>query len=352
MEAAQKDHWYLVVLICLPFLKVAVQQNGVVTVRLEEGMVLECLCPWDGNLSMVSWTKVPQKDPVAVFHPEYGMAFSHHYRERIEFLRTTHMDGSISMRNVTHQDIGLYLCSVQTFPQGPWTRNIQVEDLDEPPEEEDSAESPTSEVIQTDTELVSEQNNNLTITCKHEHRGTVYQVILERMLHGQPWVIIGVCKKVEGGLVGEDYSDRGRVDCTDNLDVSLHLTGVMQEDGGFYRCTFSTDSGVQTTTVMLTVPPPGGFSLSVYTMCIYIGTGAAGLILLIVFVILAVRHSHHRKRLHSSHRQPNLYENVFVSPKMTSRQTKHCPVYANLQTVRSYKTSCRFHYHCTRIDKK
>ncbi|XP_078136795.1 CD226 antigen isoform X2 [Sander vitreus] len=248
MEAVQKDHWYFVVLIFLPFLKVAVQQMEAATVRLEEGMVLNCLCPWDGNLSMVSWTKVPDKDPVAIFHPEYGVVFSHHYRERIEFLRTTPMDGSISMRNVTHQDIGVYHCSVQTFPQGPWTRNIQVEDLDEPPEEDNSAESPTPEVIETD--------NNLTISCNHEHNGTIYQVILEKMPHGQPWGIIGVCKKVEGGLVGEDYSDRGRVSCADSLDVSLHLTGVVQEDGGFYRCTFSTDAGVRTTTVLLTVPPP------------------------------------------------------------------------------------------------
>uniref|UniRef100_A0A3P8U3R1 CD226 molecule n=1 Tax=Amphiprion percula TaxID=161767 RepID=A0A3P8U3R1_AMPPE len=213
-----------------------------VTVRLEEGMVLDCLCPWDGNLSMVSWTKVPDKDPVAVFHPEYGVAFSHQYRERIEFLRTTPMDGSISMRNVTHQDIGLYHCSVQTFPQGPWTRNIQVEDL---------------EVTVADTELVAEQNNNLTIRCNHQHSGTVYQVILEKMLHGEPWHIIGVCKKVEGGLVGEDYSDRGQVNCADNLDVSLHMTDVVQEDSGFYRCTFNTDAGVKTTSVQLTVTTPG-----------------------------------------------------------------------------------------------
>lgn len=92
-------------------------------------MVLDCLCPWDGNLTMVSWTREPDKLSVAVFHPEYGVATSHHYRERIEFLRTTPMDGSVSMRNVTHQDIGLYRCSVQTFPQGPWTRDIHVEDL-------------------------------------------------------------------------------------------------------------------------------------------------------------------------------------------------------------------------------
>ncbi|XP_070784603.1 CD226 antigen [Enoplosus armatus] len=350
MEAVQKDHWYFVVLIFLPFLKVAVQQKEAVTVRLEEGMVLDCLCPWDGNLSMVSWTKIPEKNPVAVFHPEYGVTFSHHYRERVEFLRMTPMDGSISMRNVTHQDIGLYHCSVQTFPQGPWTRNIQVEDLDEPPEEDNGTEPPTPEVIKTDTELVAEQDNNLNISCKHEHNGTVYQVILEKMPHGQPWGIIGVCKKVEGGLLGEDYSDRGRVSCTDSLDVSLHLTGVAQEDGGFYRCTFSTDAGVQTTTVLLTVPTPGGFSLSTYMMYIYIGAGAAGLALLIVILILAVRHrkksrrEEYRVKLHPSQRQPNFYENISVCPRpKKSRQIRNCPVYANLQTVRSHKTQRPLH---------
>lgn len=78
---------------------------------------------------MVSWTKPPKKDPIAIFHPELGMNFSHHYRERIEFLRSTPMDGSISLKNVTHQDIGLYHCSMQTFPQGSWKKSFQVEDL-------------------------------------------------------------------------------------------------------------------------------------------------------------------------------------------------------------------------------
>lgn len=94
-------------------------------------MVLKCLCPWKGNLSMVSWTKTPNRDPIAVFHPEYGVNFSYRYRERIEFLRSTSMDGSISMRNVTHQDIGRYQCSIQTFPQGSWSLDVQVEDLGE-----------------------------------------------------------------------------------------------------------------------------------------------------------------------------------------------------------------------------
>ncbi|XP_037311808.2 CD226 antigen isoform X2 [Pungitius pungitius] len=314
MEAVQKDHWYFVVLVFLPFLDGAAQQMKVPTVHLKEGMVLDCLCPWGGNLSMVSWTKVPEKHPVAVFHPEYGVTFSYQYRERVEFLRETPMDGSISMKNVTHQDIGVYHCSVQTFPQGPWTKNIQVDDLDEPPDEDDvpatpGPATPGPEAIEADAELVAETDDNATIRCDREDNSTASQVFLEKMPHGQAWGIIGVCKKVDGGLLSEDYSDRGTVSCADNLDVSLHLTGVTREDGAFYRCNFSTEGGWRTTTVLLTVSPPGGFSLSVYMMYIYIGAGSSGLILLIAIIALAVkyrkknRREEYRVKLHPSQRQ-------------------------------------------------
>ncbi|XP_033988341.1 CD226 antigen isoform X2 [Trematomus bernacchii] len=353
MDAVQKHHWYFVVLLFLPSLKVAVVQTEGSTVRLEEDMVLSCLCPWNGNLSSVSWTKDPDKSSIAVYHPEHGEHIPSPYTERVVFLKTTHMDGSISMRNVTHQDIGTYHCSVQTFPRGPWTQSIQVEDLDEPPEdsteeeeeEEEGSDPPTLDGIRTDTELVAEPDSNLTISCNHEHNGTVYQVVLERVPPG-PSGIIGICKKVDGGgllkegeLLEEDYSERGQVSCEDSLDVSLHLTGVQAEDGGLYRCTFSTDAGVRTTTVLLTVPPQGGFSLSVYMMCVYVGAGTAFLILLIIIIVLAVnrrkkhRREEYRVKLHPSQRQPNIYENIPPCPRTAKkpRQIKN-PVYANINT--------------------
>ncbi|KAM6977650.1 CD226 antigen [Aplochiton taeniatus] len=263
MEAVQKDHWYFLVLLSLlPSLKVAVLQRDVsTTVRLEEGMVLKCLCPWDGNLSMVSWTKIPETSPVAVFHPDFGVAFSYHYRERIEFLRTTPMDGSISIRNITHRDEGVYRCSVQTFPQGSWSMDILVQDSAEP-DFLPTTEVPP-EVMEADTELVAEKSDNLTLHCHHEHNGTVYQVSMEKLAHGRAGsgggraIILGTCRVVDGGLVAEEHTQRGRVNCSDTLDVSLQLVDVVEEDSGLYRCRFSTDAGVQTTTVLLTVPSPG-----------------------------------------------------------------------------------------------
>lgn len=143
---------------------------------------------------------------------------------------------------------------------------------DEPPEEDDSAEPPTPEGIEANTELQAEQGDNLTIACDRRHHATVYRATLERRLHGQDWGVIGVCKKVGGlvevGLVGEEYSDRGRLSCTDTLDVSLRLTGVVQQDGGLYRCTFSTEAGVQASTVLLSVSPTGTKADSMHSSAI------------------------------------------------------------------------------------
>lgn len=128
---------------------------------------------------------------------------------------------------------------------------------DEPPAEDNSTEPPVTDVIRADTTLVAEENDNVTISCKNEHNGTVDQVFLDKMPHGQTWSIIGECKKVKHGLLADDYRDVRGLRCTDTLDVSLQLTGVGQQDSGFYRCTFSTDAGLQTTTVLLTVSPSG-----------------------------------------------------------------------------------------------
>ncbi|XP_011616809.1 CD226 antigen isoform X2 [Takifugu rubripes] len=355
MVAVQRDHWYLMVLIIVPFLKDVVPQKDAVTVRLEEGMVLKCLCPWQGSFSMVSWTKPPNKDPIAVFHPELGMSFSHHYQERIEFLRSTPMDGSISLKNVTHQDIGVYHCSVQSFPQGSWTKSIQVEDLDEPPDEEEEHgdSSETQDVIRVDTELVAEQHSNATVFCNREHDNTVHNVTLERMSHDdQPWGVIGVCSSIKGGPVAQNYSDRGRLTCTDALNVRLHLTGVQQQDAGLYRCTWSTDGVLQTTTMLLRVQPTdteaGGFSLSAYVMYIYIGAGVAGFILLIIFIVLTTKHMKQRNRveyrvkLHPAQRPiHNFYENISVCPRKKPRHISECPIYVNLLTAGNEAASSR-----------
>ncbi len=96
-------------------------------VTLQEGMELDCLCPWTGQLIMVSWTKKSLSQPVAVYHPQYGSNYEPSYDGRVTFLKSTAMDGSISIMNVTEGDIGQYHCSLQTYPRGSWTKDTFVE---------------------------------------------------------------------------------------------------------------------------------------------------------------------------------------------------------------------------------
>ncbi|XP_023856646.1 CD226 antigen isoform X1 [Salvelinus sp. IW2-2015] len=358
MEAVQKDHWYfMVLLIFLSSLKVSVQQrDGVTTVKLKEGMVLECVCPWEGNLSMVSWTKLIrfEKAPVAVYHPEYGVSISQYYQTRIQFRKTIPMDGSITISKVTQEDAGLYHCSVQTFPKGSWARDIRVEVEDTGTVEEDDAGSeadgdtnihtrePEPEVIQADTELIAERSDNLTISCNHEHNGTVYDVTVEKLDHGSASGvgIMAKCRLENGGLFGVDYTHRGIVNCSDRLDTRLQLNDVGEEDGGLYRCLFNTDAGVQTTTVLLTVLSPVEFSLSEYL--IYIGGGVSGLLLLLSVIVILVVWQRKKKmrakyitKMHPAQRQfCNDYENVPVYDRMRkgTNQRGDSPVYGNIRS--------------------
>uniref|UniRef100_A0A8C6UDP2 CD226 molecule n=1 Tax=Neogobius melanostomus TaxID=47308 RepID=A0A8C6UDP2_9GOBI len=294
MGAVKKDHWYFVVLLFLPIVKETVSLKEHVAISaLEEGMVLDCVCPWNGSLSLVSWTKAPDKEPIAVLHPELGTSFPHQYRERVEFLRRSALDGSIALRNVTHQDIGLYHCSVQTFPRahGPpasrwrtWVRPTLCGHL-------------FIEIIliicvhtRGQSGVAAVLNENLTLSCTGLPNVTVYQVIMERLESGRSWAIIGVCKSLDAALLSEDYSERGTFSCDHSLDVTLQLVQVQQEDSGFYRCTFHTETGIHSTTMTLSVSEPGGISLSMYMFYIYCGAGIAGLLLLIAIIIVVVRH--------------------------------------------------------------
>lgn len=131
--------------------------------------------------------------------------------------------------------------------------------VDEPPEEEEQQQhgdsSETQDVICVDSELVAEQHSNTTVFCNCKHDNTIHNVTLERMPHdNQPWGVIGVCSRIKGGSVAQNYSDRGRLTCTTPL-MSTYTWRVQQQDAGLYRCTWSTDGVLQTTNMLLRVQP-------------------------------------------------------------------------------------------------
>ncbi|XP_041923211.1 CD226 antigen isoform X6 [Alosa sapidissima] len=240
MEAVQRDYWYsLALLTFLIILKASLQKSGDETVRLEDGMILECLCPWDGNLSMVSWTKVPGKNPIAVYHPRFGPNLAVGYNDRLAFLNRTSMDGSISIANVTEEDAGLYQCSMQTFPLGTWTRDVQV----------------IKENFLPHSEVTMMVGGNLTVVCPIYNYTVSEDFVSEILIRKDDQEhIIGRCILQDGTYVLKDQHETIPVNCADpHLGVTFELNNLIIADEGRYRCLMSTEHGVEIFTYQLTV---------------------------------------------------------------------------------------------------
>ncbi|XP_049341426.1 CD226 antigen isoform X1 [Astyanax mexicanus] len=344
MEAVQKEYWYfLVLVISLTFLKVSEQLRAPVSkVQLQDGMVLDCLCPWTGRLIMVSWTKQPDSKPLAIYHPDYGVNYAAAYEGRVEFSNASPTDGSIILTNVTEGDLGLYSCFLQMFPEGSWTKDTLVEK---------SGISTVS--VHSDTKLVVAESQNLTMWCKYNgaHAGAVSEVTVEKLWSDQQGsTLLGVCKEQEGSVEVSDFEDRVRVNCSSDLELSVQLSSVVKEDGGLYRCNFTTDTGVQTTSIiqLTTISTQERIGLQ-DVLYLYIGGGVAGAFVLMSGVFLLMWLSRRRRRrreeyriqLHpAKRRQNNAYDQGAVYDRMkkgTKHQSKNNPVYVNLQTVRGYK---------------
>ncbi|MCJ8745723.1 hypothetical protein PDJAM_G00133660 [Pangasius djambal] len=345
MEAVQKENWYfMALLISLSFLKVSEQlKSPGSTVKLEDGMLLDCLCPWSGNLIMVSWTKGVYSTPIAIYHPNYGVNFNAAYDGRVKFINSSEMDGSIRITNVTEEDEGVYHCSVQTFPQGSWTKDTLVQ-----------KQVTTSTVLthNPNTKLIVSESEDVTISCSHD--SVVYEVSMERMEGADGGSsLLAVCMQNADGVELNKYLHRGSVNCSDEMEMKLHLNNVSQDDGGIYRCNFSTDAGFSSNLILLTMlPSPKGLSDAQNRWYIYTGGGVAGALVLMSVALLfmwrsrrKMRRLEYRTQLHTTKRQ-HMYTKepggVYDRMKKTTRnQRKNNPIYVNFQNTRVQKKGKR-----------
>ncbi|XP_046689551.1 CD226 antigen isoform X2 [Silurus meridionalis] len=291
MAVVQKDNWYLMALLILFFPEASEQlKSKGSTVKLEEGMLLNCSCPWSGKLIMVSWTNAIYSTPIAIYHPDYGVNFHSAYDGRVEFIKASALDGSIRVTNVTEKDEGVYHCSVQTFPGGSWSKETRVE------KRVNITNIPTVLAHNPKTRLIVPESETVTIDCSHA--GIVYEVSVEKMEGADGGSsLLAVCKQDADGVKLIEYLPSGNLNCSDEMELKLRLNNVSQDDGGMYRCNFSTDAGISSNLVMLVMfPSPKGLSGAQYTWYIYTGGGVAGALILVTVALLLLWRSRRKGR--------------------------------------------------------
>jgi len=98
------------------------------TVKLTEKVKLESTYPKKAVIIQTSWTKliVTHQEYIAVLHPIYGIHIVNKYNVRIYFENASREDKSLSFIKSTLEDIGLYLCSIVTYPDGIWEKVIEI----------------------------------------------------------------------------------------------------------------------------------------------------------------------------------------------------------------------------------
>ncbi|KAL4635165.1 CD226 antigen [Arapaima gigas] len=328
MDAAKRDCWYFMVhVIFFAFFKGArLQKLTDTTIMLEEGMTLDCVCPWGGNFTMVSWTKMPEARLVAIYHPGHGQQVVEGYQGRVKFLRSSPMDGSISISNVTDRDLGLYRCSITTFPEGTWSKDILVKD------------AVNFGQHKADTKVSIERGGNFTLRCSHENNGTVYHVTFEKEEEKRTQTVASCHREENGKFVSESSKGTAKVNCSSLLDMNLRLVNVTEADNGIYRCIF--DTSIIGSTVLLNIEEKGESVPASIPLIVYIsiGAGIAGFLMLAVVITLVWRHRRKKRRekarakLHPIQRR--LLNNYEQADK-TRKKTKHLEessIYCNIVT--------------------
>uniref|UniRef100_W5M748 CD226 molecule n=1 Tax=Lepisosteus oculatus TaxID=7918 RepID=W5M748_LEPOC len=320
METTQKEYWYFMVLMLILSWHgdATLPKTADSVVKLETNTTLTCTCPWSGNLSQISWEKRTdsQKEKVAVYHTTYGLHEFGKYKGRVKFLKSLPLDGSILITQTTEEDLGLYQCSVHSFPKGSWTKDIRVEKT--------AVDIDGSE---NRSEVVVEKGHNFTLRCHYVQNGTVHQVTFEK-LGEKSKDTIALCNFSDGNFTGSDYKQRILLNCS-SIQASLLIMNITDKDGGIYRCRLRTNSGNQTTTLSLSLLKWAG--LPNMNLIFYAGAGAAGFIVLVILVATTLVYQNRRKKKRMKtrdkfqvvkKRQLNNYEQASVYDRM-KKKAKH-----------------------------
>ncbi|KAM6373422.1 LOW QUALITY PROTEIN: CD226 antigen [Alca torda] len=249
------------------------------TVKLTEKVKLECIYPKDGVIIQTSWMKfnVTHKENIAVLHPIYGVHIEDKYNGRIYFENASREDKSLSFIKSTLEDVGLYFCSIVTYPDGMG----KVIEIIQPDAFEVSEKQ--------DNHVFTKPGGNVAFTCPYKIGDSVQQVLWERIKADQVDIIV-LCHSSGKQRFGSDFKERTLVDCSDQANSMIVIQNITDSDFATYRCVAT---GRNKTYVMsFTVSATWDRKLFI----IYIAGGISAAVLLLVFLLIFYITTAYRKK--------------------------------------------------------
>ncbi|XP_072907791.1 CD226 antigen isoform X2 [Hemitrygon akajei] len=197
-------------------------------IKRQDVVKLKCAHPQTSKLIQLSWHKSVngKKQNVAIYHPDLGEHIFPSYNRTVKFLSSS-INGDITM-NASAADEGIYLCCIDTYPNGKLQKTIEVIN---------PANFSSSRVADTYVTLVPK--SNMTLFCEYPSGRRVRQVMWKKVSEEEINTI--VIFKPPSIFIGYDYKER--VQFNNLTNNSLTIQNVMSIDIGRYYCEVITDNG-------------------------------------------------------------------------------------------------------------
>ncbi|XP_077208981.1 CD226 antigen [Paroedura picta] len=241
------------------------------TVRLTNNMTLQCVYPKIARITQMSWIKMSKsKEIIAVFRLPHDLHIASAYKGRVNIVNCTVNDKSLVFNSTTEVDIGLYICSFQSFPYGIWEKKVQVVQSGNftPP-------------VSAGSHVIIELGKNATLRCGTDSVIGMKHVTWERVHEGAVDTMVKC--KLNQSIHGSDYEERVETDCATQANTIV-LQNVTASDSGMFRCCYSRvsgESGAHLTKLTITVNVPLDYQQNI----VAIAGGAGAAILLLIFIL-------------------------------------------------------------------
>ncbi|KAG9479115.1 hypothetical protein GDO78_012661, partial [Eleutherodactylus coqui] len=220
------------------------------TLILRSTITLDCKYPGNETVIQIHWAKVngSLEEVICTIHRSYGNYISQKYMSRLSYVvGNSSLDLSITLRETSKVDIGIYVCYVTVFPTGTMKKVIAVQGDD-------------FGHILPSSHQVFKENSKITLNFQNTLSGDVNKVIVQKFAKGK-MSLVTYCKNSKHGRkslsYGFDFIKRSFVNCSDfqNVTLKIHQAAIMDE--GIYQCHFWSDDKNQTISVNVHIQTTG-----------------------------------------------------------------------------------------------
>ncbi|XP_075684496.1 CD226 antigen [Rhinoderma darwinii] len=286
------------------------------TLMLRSTITLDCKYSGNETVIQIYWTKFNGsfEEAICTIHQNFGKYISQNYMGRMSFaVKNLSSDLSITLRETSEADIGIYFCYLTLFPTGTMKKVIAVQADD------------FGHIIPSSHQTLKE-NSSIILNFLYTLLGDVNKVTVQRFANGKIDFVAHCEHSMNGGKLtyGFDFMKRSFVNCLDLKNITLIIHQAAITDEGLYQCHFCSDDKNQTIAVNVHLQTIGITAISTFALL----CGVSLLVIIVIFTIATWCLIRTRKNKRIQAKQVNVsFNSTYPQIKIDTLDEEH--TYAN-----------------------